>query len=430
MLRLLRQRNFGLLWLAGLISLIGDWVLVVGLPIEIYNRTSSTLATAGMVLASLVPAVTLGSIAGVFVDRWDRRRLMVIVNVLLALALLPLLAIDALGIWIAYAVLVAASCLAQLFEPAEAALLPNLVEGEADLVTANALNGMNNQLARIIGPAIGGVAVAMGGLTLVAVVDAVSFIAAALLLLAIRSSRTRTERPVHPESVEAEAASAWSRLRREWREGLELVLRHPVLRALLVFFVITRIGEGLVGTLFVPWATDVLRTDAAGYGWILSAQAVGGLGGAVVVGRFGSRIRPLRLLVVSSVVFGLIDLVLFTYPAFYPVLGPALVGMVIVGVPAAAMGAANATLQQTYAADTHRGRVVGALLAVGALGSLVGAVGAGLLGEVLPVVPLLIVQGSGYVVAGLAVAFMTRRGRAGPVVGAAQSEPRSPVATR
>src|SRR5215207_9823644 len=105
MVRLLRQRNFALLWLAGLVSLIGDWVLVVGLPIEIYNRTSSTLATAGMVLASLVPAVTLGSIAGVFVDRWDRRRLMVIVNVLLAVVLLPLLAIDALGIWVAYAVL-------------------------------------------------------------------------------------------------------------------------------------------------------------------------------------------------------------------------------------------------------------------------------------------------------------------------------------
>lgn len=412
MLRVLRQRNFGLLWLAGLISLIGDWVLVVGLPIEIYRRTGSTLATAGMLLAGLVPALVLGSIAGVFVDRWDRRRLMIVVNVLLAVALVPLLAIDALGIWVAYAVLVAASCLAQLFEPAEAALLPNLLDsGPEDLVTANALNGMNNQLARIIGPVIGGVAVATGGLALVTLVDAVTFLAAALLLVAIRSDRTRAATGLEAphESVEAEAASAWSRLRREWREGLALVVHHPVLRALLVFFVITRIGEGLVGTLFVPWATDALHTDASGYGWLLSAQAIGGLGGAFVVGRFGARIAPLKLLVVSAIVFGLIDLVLFTYPAFYPVLAPALVGMVIVGVPAAAMGAANQTLQQTYAADSHRGRVVGALMAVGALGSLVGAIAAGLLGEVVPVIPLLIVQGSGYVVAGLAVAVMTRR---------------------
>jgi MFS family permease len=442
MLRILRQRNFSLLWAAGLISLIGDWVLVVGLPIEVYARTGSTLATMGMTLAFLIPAITLGSVAGVLVDRWDRRRLMIIVNLGLAVTLLPLLAIDALGIWVAYAVLLAASCLAQLFEPAETALLPNLLEGgdERDLVTANALNGLNNSLARIIGPVVGGVAVAAGGLTLVAVVDAVTFVVAALLLLAIRTTRGRAtattttsagpaDVPAEPASparaaipaapepvavlrdavpIEHEAASAWSRLRREWREGLDLVLHHPVLRALLVFMVITRVGEGLVSTLFVPWATDVLGTDAAGYGWILSAQAIGGLGGALVVGRFGARIAPLRLLTVAAVIFGAIDLVLFTYPAFYPVLAPALVGMVIVGVPGAAMGAAFATLQQTHAADSHRGRVVGAMLAVGALGSLVGAVAAGFLGQVVPIVPLLIVQGSGYIIAGLAVAWLSR----------------------
>jgi predicted MFS family arabinose efflux permease len=411
MLRILRQRNFGLLWAAGLISMIGDWVLVVGLPVEVYARTGSTLATMGMVLASLVPALTLGSLAGVFVDRWDRRRLMIVVNVLLAVTLLPLLAIDALGIWVAYVVLVAASCLAQLFAPAETALLPNLLErgDEGDLVTANALNGLNNQLARVIGPAIGGLAVALGGLTLVAIVDAISFLLAAVLLLGIRTTRGRAEPQRDARPLDQETASAWARLRREWGEGLALVVRHPILRALLVFMVITRVGEGLVGTLFVPWATDVLRTDAAGYGWILSAQAIGGLAGALVVGRLGSRIKPLRLLVAASITFGLIDLVLFTYPAFYPILAPALIGMVIVGIPGAALNAAFTTLQQTQAADSHRGRVVGAILAVGSLGALVGAIGAGILGEVVPIIPLLIIQGSGYVLAGLAVGYMTRR---------------------
>jgi predicted MFS family arabinose efflux permease len=416
MLRILLQRNFGLLWTAGLISLIGDWALVVGLPIEIYRLTGSTLATAGMVLASLIPAITLGSIAGIFVDRWDRRRLMIAINVLLAVSVLPLLAIDSLGIWVAYAVLVAASCLEQLFAPAETALLPNLLEeGGQDLVTANALNGLNNQLARIIGPAIGGVAVALGGLTLVAVVDAATFIVAALLLLLIRSSRTRAERPAREDSVDHEAASAWARLRREWREGLDLVLRHPVLRALLVFMVITQTGEGLLGTLFVPWATDVLRTGAAGYGSLLSAQAVGGVIGGLAIGRLGARVAPLRLLIVGAVVFGLIDLALFTYPLIWPFIGPALLGMVVVGFPAAAIGASYSTLQQTESPDSHRGRVVGAIMAASSLGSLFGAIIAGALGEVVPVVLLLIVQGSGYVIAGLAVWFMTRRHqRSGP----------------
>jgi hypothetical protein len=69
MLRILRQPNFARLWLGGLISMTGDWILVVGLPFEIYRRTGSTLATGGMVLAFLVPSILVGSVGGVFVDR-------------------------------------------------------------------------------------------------------------------------------------------------------------------------------------------------------------------------------------------------------------------------------------------------------------------------------------------------------------------------
>jgi predicted MFS family arabinose efflux permease len=412
MLRLLRRRNFALLWSGGLISMTGDWVLIVGLPFEVYRRTGSTLATGAMVLAFLVPTIALGSVAGVFVDRWDRRRLMVIVDLLLAACLLPLLAIDAVGIWIAYAVLIVVSSLDQLFTPAEIALLPRLLEdGEDELVTANALSGMNRHLSRLVGPAIGGVLVAAGGLATVTLIDAASFVLSAALIAAIRAPHTRARRD---ESLEHEAASAWRRLVGEWREGLGVVIKHPVLRALLVFFIITRLGEGLTATLFVPWVTDALHSDAAGYGALLSTQAVGGLIGALVIGRMGSRANPMNLLIGGALTFGLIDLVLFTYPVLYPFIGPALIGMVIVGVPGAAMMAGIATLQQTLAADSHRGRVIGALGAAGACGSLVGAIGAGILGEAVPVIALLVVQGSGYVVGGLAVAWLARGRRFSP----------------
>ncbi len=414
MLRILFQRNFSRLWLGGLISMVGDWILITGLPLEIYRRTGSTLATGGMVLAFLVPSIVLGSVGGVFVDRWDRRRLMVVINVVLALAVLPLLAIDSLGLWIAYAVLFLMSCLEQLFGPAETALLPNLLDNaDDDLITANALNGMNNHLARLIGPVIGGVVVATGGISAVALIDAASFVIAAGLIWSIRSPNTRA---VRTDSLEHEAATAWRRLLHEWREGLGLVWRQPILRALLAFFVITRIGEGLTMTLFVPWAVDAVHGGEMGYGLLLATQAIGGLAGAVVIGRMGSRINPLRMMIWSAISFGLIDLVLFGYPVIFPFIGPALVMMVIVGVPGAAMGAGIVTLEQSMTSDSHRGRVIGALGAVGAAGSLVGALGAGILGESLPVIGLLLVQGSGYVIGGLVVAWMTlehRRAAAG-----------------
>ncbi|HET6381043.1 MAG TPA: MFS transporter [candidate division Zixibacteria bacterium] len=406
MIRILRQRNFALLWTGGLISMIGDWILIVGLPFEVYRRTGSTLATGAMVLAFLVPSVVLGSVAGVFADRWDRRRLMIAVDLVQAAVVLPLLAVDGLGLWVAYPVLLVSSSLEQVFHPAEGALLPNLLENpDDDLLTANALNGLNNNLARLIGPAIGGALVAAGGLTAVALADAATFVAAAALIGAIRAPDTRV---VHPDSLEHEALGAWRRLVAEWRDGLRVIAGHPVLRAMLVFFLITRVGEGLAVTLFVPWVTDWLNSDAAGYGWVLSTQAMGGLLGALVIARLGPRADALRLLIGGALAFGLIDLVLFTYPVLYPYIGPALVGMVIVGVPGAAMMAGISTLQQSLAGDAHRGRVIGAMMTIASIGSLVGAVGAGVLGEVVNVIALLVVQGSGYVVGAATVWWLTR----------------------
>src|SRR5438552_7049114 len=161
MLAVLRQRDYSLLWFGGFISMLGDFVLFVGLPYEVYRRTGSTIATAGMTLAFLVPNILLGSVAGVYVDRWDRRRLMIAVNLVQALSLLPLLLVNQLGLWVIYAVIVTESSVSQLFRPAQVALVPSLLRGGKDeLLTANALTGVAQHLARLIGPAVGGVRVA------------------------------------------------------------------------------------------------------------------------------------------------------------------------------------------------------------------------------------------------------------------------------
>ncbi|MEZ4618018.1 MAG: MFS transporter [Caldilineaceae bacterium] len=91
MFTLLRQRNFALLWWGGLVSLTGNRVLSIALPFYIYQQTGSTLATATMVLATSLPSMLFSSIAGVFVDRWERKRLMVVTNLLLSSCCCPCL---------------------------------------------------------------------------------------------------------------------------------------------------------------------------------------------------------------------------------------------------------------------------------------------------------------------------------------------------
>ncbi len=128
MLTVLRQRNFALLWVGGLTSSIGSTMLIIALPFYVYTRTGSTLATGAMFIAGTIPSIILSSVAGVFVDRWDRRRTMILADLSRA-ALLPLLlAIQTRdGLWAIYVVAAAESAISQFFGPANGALLPRLV---------------------------------------------------------------------------------------------------------------------------------------------------------------------------------------------------------------------------------------------------------------------------------------------------------------
>src|SRR3954452_14706616 len=189
-----RRRDLRLLLGAGLVSMTGDWILGIGLTYSVYAITGSTLASAVTLLASFIPQVVVGSVAGVFVDRWDRTRTMVVCNLLLAVGLAPLVLLDTVErIWVVYVVLVWESVIEVFFAPAEQAMLPRLVEDE-ELVTANALNSQNQQLSRLVGSAVGGIAAAVGGITAVAALDMLTFVVAAALVLGIRTTGGVTER--------------------------------------------------------------------------------------------------------------------------------------------------------------------------------------------------------------------------------------------
>ena len=189
------QRDLRLLLAAGLISATGDWVLRVGLTYYVYVLTGSTVASALIMLASFVPQIVLGSVAGVFVDRWDTRRTMVISNLLLAAGLLPLLAARQAGqAWIIYAVLAWEGCVQQFFTPAEQACCPRLIDDD-HLVTANALNGQTSDMSRLVGSAAGGITAAAGGITALAFTDIASFLISAALIARISTARREAGTP-------------------------------------------------------------------------------------------------------------------------------------------------------------------------------------------------------------------------------------------
>ncbi|MDQ3880745.1 MAG: MFS transporter [Chloroflexota bacterium] len=400
MLTVLRQRNFALVWFGGLVSITGDWMLRIAAPVYVYRVTGSTLATGASVAAVYAPQLLFGSLAGVFVDRWDRRRTMAVANLARAGVLLPLLLVaSADSLWIVYAVTAAEATIGLFFGPAENALLPRLV-GDDRLMAANSLNSLNNNLGRLLGPPLGALTVAFAGLGGVAAVDAATYVVGGILILLVNVDGRPDRSSQPPDDV----GPAWLRTWRDWTDGLGLVARDGMLRVLFVMIAAASLGEGFFGTLFVPFVTDVLGGDDAWVGWLMTSQAVGGLIGAIVVARYAAGIPPRRLLGGACVVFGLVDLVIFNARLLdppIPTLAVAVVLIVAVGIPAVALGTSFATLMQLGVSDAFRGRVFATLGTSQSLLLLAGVGIAGTLGDIVGVVPLLSLDAALYVAAGL-----------------------------
>ncbi len=404
MLATLRHRDFALLWVAGLVSVAGDYALIVALPLHAYELTGSAVATGGVFAASLLPRVLLGSVAGVFVDRWDRKRVLIVADLLRALALLPLLAVTSVDLlWILYAVRATTGTLALFFGPAEAALLPRLV-GEERLVTANALNALNDNLGRLGGPAAGGVLYAWGGLPAVAVADAATFVVSAVLILAIRA-RSRPE----PSGSHAAAAPGFARMAGEWRDGLRLIRQNRAIGAILVALGIGMVGEGTFGVGFAPLVLDVLDGGASGAGVLMSAQAVGGLVAGALVARAGTKLAPRLLFAGGMIGLGLTDLgVANAGTVASPgrtAIALAACFMVLAGFPVVAMNAAGTGLLQALTTDEFRGRVFGALNTVEAVATLIGLGIGGAAIDLVGVVPVVSAGAAMWLIGGATAAI-------------------------
>jgi predicted MFS family arabinose efflux permease len=340
----------------------------------------------------------------------------VICNLLLAIGLLPLLAVrSADQIWLLYLVAFVESTIAQFFGPAENALLPQLV-GDEHLVAANSLNSLNNNLARLIGPALGGIVAGLTGVVGVALIDAATFLLAAALVALIGGAY----RPAKSTDADAPATigQAWAAVPREWLAGLQLIVRERVVVILFALIAITSLGEGVFGVLFVVFVNRILGGGAQEVGWLMSAQAVGGLIGGVLVGWIGNKASSSALIGLGALAFGLIDLAIFNYSAFLPGFALALVLFVAVGIPGVAMRTGMNVLLQGAVTDEYRGRIFGTYGMTGALLALLGATLAGTLGDRLGPVTLLNIQGGVYVIAGLLVPILLRGARYTRALGA------------
>ncbi len=383
----LRERDFRRLWLAGLVSDTGDWMLLVSLPVLVYQLTRSALGTSVAFLIELVPAVLAAPLAARLADRVNRRALLVAVSLIQAAMLLPLLAGPHLPV--IYVVIAAQAGLAAFFDPAKNALLPTLVD-DAQLVSANSLAGLNQNLGRLVGGSLGGLLLVAGDLRVIAAADAATFLIAAALIASLRVV------PRVTAVVQAPPDAGHPFTRRPVRAGLAVIA-------------ITAVSQGIFLVLFVVFVARALHGNAAENGLLRAVQAIGSIGGGLLLATAG-RIRPGRLAGAACLCFGGLALVTWNLPGL-TVSEPVYAGLFIAfGVPSIALVTGLLSALQQATLDTERGRVLAAAGAAMAVGQGAGIVAAGVLGDRLGVVTLLNGQAALYLLGGLvALAWLGER---------------------
>ena len=412
-----RVPAFRRLWVAGLVSDTGDWLLLVALPVLVYQLTGSTLGTAGAFLVELAPPVLLAPLLGAVADRFDRRRTLLVVSAAQAAALLPLLAVHGRAdLPVVYGVIAVQSALAALFDPTKNALLPTLVP-PADLVSANALTGLNQNLGRLLGGPLGGLLLAGHALPVIVLVDAASFLLAATLIATVPTTPHPTAPRPHPEK-RAQGAGR--------RAGIARALGERGIRGALVTMGLAGAAQGIFVVLFVVFVARLLHGDAAETGLLRGVQAVGSIvagAGLAVAGRWGvgrsvgGRSGAGWLTAGSAAAFGVVALVTWNLPAVTLAEPVYVLLFVLVGAPGLVMFTGLTTSLQEHAPAAVRGRVLSVAGAVSATGQAAGMVAAGVLTDRAGLPVLLDAQGVLYLLAGGAAWWwLVRAGRTGPVV--------------
>lgn len=381
---LLINRNYALLWLGQNISVIGDQVFNTTLVVWIgavltFHLSYSALALSGVLIAAALPSLLFAPIAGVFVDRWDRRRTLIAADALRALliaALLPVAGVISLPflsvghisleaqLGAIYVVVFLTSACAQFFNPARLGLIGDIV-AEPQQAQASGLAQASQSLAIILGPPLAAPLLFTFGVEWALVIDALSFVVSLLTILAVRSPVVLTR------AQSGKKGNLW----REMREGVGFVRHNRMLIAIVISLVFVVLGSGALNTLLIYFLTQYLHTPAAFYGFIGAAEGVGALGGALIAGLFAQKLGVGRVYSWSMIVAG----ALFVLLAQMTDAIPALVIIAVIGVFSAAANVALTPLVLHLVPRALLGRVFSLIQPFIVLGSLVGTALAGYL---------------------------------------------------
>jgi MFS family permease len=386
-----RSPALGRLLAGEFVSGIGDWLYLIAILVVVYAESDSPVLLGVVGAARILPYVLLSVPAGIVADRFDRRMVLLVTDVargVLMLGLAAAITVEA-PILVVIGLSILAACFSTFFNPAIAALVPMLVD-EGDLGSANSAWATLDNVAFIIGPALAGILLAVGGLQLAFLLNALSFAVVAVVLWRL---------PVPPrEKPQGTAAAVDAAAPGQWR-SLAGALAGPFVLDASTSFV-----SGGISVLTVILAVDVLGAGEAGTGYLNAAVGVGG----VVAGVAGGSLlaRPLRVPMFAGALIGGTGLAWLGLSGSLPLamlaIGVAVAGLLLLEI-------VTTTLVQRLVPDALRGRAVGALQTSSAILYSLGSLLVPILASTIGVGPVLV--GAAALLVGGALTALALSGR-------------------
>jgi MFS family permease len=357
-LELLREnRGFRQLWLGQVVSQLGDWFDTIAVMTLVLNLTGSGRDVGLIMVARFLPSVVIGPLSGVVADRFDRRTIMIVSDVLRAVVVLGFLFVRRPDqIWLIYALTVLQLTFSTFFEPAKSAAIPSIV-AERELVAANAISSVTWSAMLTLGAVAGGIVTGWFGTDAAFVVDSATYLVSAALIWKVRFPR-RPPRAKTPLTISKALGIA------DMLEGVRYVRTRPRVLALIAVKPAWGLGGGILALLavFGEKIFPIGQNAATGIGVLYAARGVGTAIGPVFARRLAgeSRTRMQAMIGLSFLVGGI----------FYAAFGVATnYALAILMLLVAHMGGSilwvfSTVLLQTAVEDNFRGRVFAAELAL------------------------------------------------------------------
>jgi MFS family permease len=346
----LARRDFRLVWLAQAISDLGDGLTSLTLLLLAMQLTGSVAAVAATLVALELPVVTIGLASGVMVDRWERRRVMIVSDLLRAVGVLGfVLVASADRLWLLFVLAFVQATVGTFFSPARTAFVASILPAE-ELLPANALSQLTRVLAMVLGGAAAGVLVGLTGQFAPAFVfDALTFLASVVLvsMVGARSQPVRSDRHGH----------GLASIGFELREGLGLIAGTPILLGTMLSMAAAMLGIGAVNVLWLPLFRDELHVPTALFGTADLAEAAAMILGSWLAARLIGRLGATRLITLGIGALGVFVAGFAAVQNYFQVMA----FLFVLGLIVAPVHTAIATIIQVAVRDELRGRTAAAL---------------------------------------------------------------------